>query len=58
MLKTPVHLMLVILLSGITYSPVYAAEREDVRKVTNLVTSDKMPYPETLTRSKAKTERV
>ena len=58
MLKTPVHLMLVILLSGITYSPVYAAEREDVRKVTNLVTSVKMPYPETLTRSKAKTERV
>jgi hypothetical protein len=58
MLKKPVHLMLVILLSGITYIPVYAAEREDVRKVINLVTSVKMPYPETLTRSRAKTEHV
>ena len=58
MLKKPVHLMLVILLLGITYIPVYAAEREDVRKVINLVTSVKMPYPETLTRSRAKTEHV
>lgn len=56
MLNKPVHLMLVILLLGITYIPVYAAEREDVRKVINLVTSVKMPYPETLTRSRAKTE--
>jgi hypothetical protein len=38
--------------------PVHAAEREDVRKVINLVTSVKMPYPENLTRSRAKTERV
>jgi len=58
MSKTPVHLMLVILLSGTAYIPAYAAEREDVRKVTNLVTAVKMPYPETLTRSKARTERV
>ncbi len=58
MLESPVRLMLVILLSGIAYSPVCAAEREDVRKVINLVTSVKMPYPESLTRSKAKTERV
>ena len=35
-----------------------AAEREDVRKVINLVTSVKMPYPETLSRNRAKTERV
>jgi hypothetical protein len=56
--KTLIHLMLITLLSGIAYIPVYAAEREDVRKVTNLVTSVKMPYPETLTRSKAKTEHV
>ena len=35
-----------------------AAEREDVRKVINLVTSVKMPYPETLSRNKARTERV
>jgi hypothetical protein len=38
--------------------PVYAAEREDVRKVVNLVTAVKMPYPENLTRNRAKTERV
>jgi hypothetical protein len=35
-----------------------AAEREDVRKVINLVASVKMPYPESLTRNRAKTERV
>jgi hypothetical protein len=56
--KKPLHLMLVILLSGIASIPVCAAEREDVRKVINLVTSVKMPYPESLTRSKARTERV
>jgi len=39
-------------------SPVRAAEREDVRKVINLVTSVKMPFPENLTRNRAKTERV
>jgi hypothetical protein len=38
--------------------PAQAAEREDVRKVINLVTSVKMPYPETLARSRAKTEKV
>jgi len=35
-----------------------AAEREDVRKVINLVTSVKMPFPENLPRNRAKTERV
>ena len=35
-----------------------AAEREDVRKAINLVTSVKMPYPENLARNRAKTERV
>lgn len=39
-------------------APVQAAEREDVRKVINLVTSVKMPYPESLRRSRAKTEEV
>ena len=43
---------------GTACNPVSAAEREDVRKVINLVTSVKMPYPETLTRNRAKTERV
>jgi len=35
-----------------------AAEREDVRKAINLVTSVKMPFPENLPRNRAKTERV
>ena len=35
-----------------------AAEREDVRKVINLVTAVKMPFPESLSRNRAKTERV
>jgi hypothetical protein len=39
-------------------SPATAAEREDVRKVINLVTVVKMPYPESLSRNKARTERV
>ena len=58
MLSKPAHLTLAILLLGVTCIPVFAAEREDVRKVINLVTSVKMPYPETLTRNRARTERV
>ncbi len=58
MLQKPAYLMLAILLLGTACNPVSAAEREDVRKVINLVTSVKMPYPETLTRNRAKTERV
>jgi hypothetical protein len=46
------------LLMGSALAPVFAAEREDVRKVINLVTSVKMPYPESLSRSRAKTEHV
>src|ERR1700754_638766 len=42
----------------LAFSPLSAAEREDVRKVVNLVTSVKMPYPESLSRNRAKTERV
>ena len=51
-------LMLACLLLGAAYAPVRAAEREDVRKLINLVTSVKMPYPENLSRNRAKTERV
>src|SRR5882762_9136521 len=58
MLQKPAYLMLAILLLGTACNPVSAAEREDVRKVITLVTSVKMPYPETLTRNRAKTERV
>ena len=39
-------------------APAIAAEREDVRKAINLVTSVKMPFPENLMRNRAKTERV
>jgi len=51
------NLLLVGLLLTVL-SPASAAEREDVRKVINLVTSVKMPFPENLTRNRAKTERV
>src|SRR5262245_37575702 len=46
------------LLLGGALASADAAEREDVRKVINLVTSVKMPFPESLTRNRAKTERV
>jgi hypothetical protein len=51
-------LLVLTVLQGISCLPVRAAEREDVRKVVNLVTSVKMPYPENLTRNRARTERV
>ena len=47
-----------LLLLGMPPVPAQAAEREDVRKVINLVSSVKMPYPENLKRSRAKTEEV
>jgi hypothetical protein len=50
--------LLACLLLGIVLVPANAAEREDVRKAINLITSVKMPYPESLTRNRAKTERV
>jgi hypothetical protein len=43
---------------GVSPISAYCAEREDVRKVINLITSVKMPYPEDLSRNRAKTERV
>jgi len=51
-------LVLAGLLLGVALTSANAAEREDVRKVINLVTSVKMPFPENLTRNRAKTERV
>ena len=47
-----------ILLLNVSVTFAHAAEREDVRKVINLVTSVKMPYPESLSRNRATTERV
>lgn len=58
MLQNSTLLVLAVLLQGISSPPLFAAEREDVRKVVNLVTSVKMPYPENLTRNRAKTEHV
>jgi hypothetical protein len=58
MLQKSTLLVLAILLQGVSCPSASAAEREDVRKVVNLVTSVKMPYPEGLTRSRARTERV
>lgn len=52
------HVLLASLALGVAVSSAYAAEREDVRKAINLVTSVKMPYPESLHRNRAKTERV
>src|SRR5262245_59879596 len=51
-------LVMLASLVGIAFAPVEAAEREDVRKVINLVTAVKMPYPENLSRNRAKTEHV
>ena len=58
MLHPTKSLLFASLLLGVVLSPANAAEREDVRKVINLVTSVKMPYPEGLPRNRAKTERV
>ena len=51
-------ILVACLLLGFAPISVHSAEREDVRKVINLVTSVKMPYPEDLSRNRAKTERV
>ena len=58
MFQSTKPLLLTLVLSGLVLTPAHAAEREDVRKAINLITSVKMPYPETLTRNRAKTERV
>lgn len=50
--------ILASLLIGMTWTPLQAAEREQVRIVVNLVSAAKMPYPENLPRSRAKTQRV
>ncbi len=43
MLQKSTLLVLAVLLQGTSCPPASAAEREDVRKVVNLVTSVKMP---------------
>ena len=51
-------LLVASLLLGVASTSTVAAEREDVRKAINLVTSVKMPFPEGLSRNRARTERV
>ena len=58
MLQTAKSFLFASVLLCVPLTSATAAEREDVRKVINLVTSVKMPYPETLSRNRAKTERV
>jgi hypothetical protein len=45
-------------LAGGAPATLHAAEREDVRKVINLITAVKMPFPEDLSRNRARTDRV
>jgi len=58
MLQALKSFLLASLVLGAAFNPAHAAEREDVRKAINLVTSVKMPFPESLARNRAKTERV
>jgi hypothetical protein len=45
-------------LSGFVFTPVIAAEREQVRAVINLMAAAKMPFPERFERNVARTEYV
>jgi hypothetical protein len=45
-------------LSGLAFTPVIAAEREQVRAVINLIAAVKMPFPEGFERDVARTEYV
>ena len=45
-------------LSGLAFTPVIAAEREQVRAVINLIAAVKMPFPEGFGRDVARTEYV
>ena len=58
MLRRAHALLLAGLILSLSSASGTAAEREDVRKAINLVTSVKMPFPENLSRNRAKTERV
>jgi hypothetical protein len=47
-----------IVFVGATSTPLYAAEREQVRMVINLVAGVKMPFPRNLENNQSRTERV
>jgi hypothetical protein len=55
MTRCATSVLLASLLFSCSVTAASSAEREDVRKVINLVASVKMPYPEGLTRNRAKT---
>src|SRR6266581_912155 len=58
-MRQPVKLLLLAsLLFGVGFAPADAAEREQVRMVVNLIAAVKMPYPESLSRYRTKTQRV
>ena len=57
MLQSAKSLLLASLLFGV-FTPTHAAEREQVRIVVNLAAAAKMPFPENLSRNRAKTQRV
>jgi len=46
------------MLLGVVSAPAHTAEREQVRIVVNLIAAVKMPYPENLSRNRARTQRV
>ena len=55
----PAHRFIVAgLLLGAMLAPSKAAEREDVRKAINLVTSVKMPFPKSLPKPRKDRARV
>src|SRR5262245_49029793 len=58
MLQHAKRLLLASCLLAIPYTTAIAAEREDVRKVINLVSAVKMPYPEGLSRNRRPSDLV
>ena len=58
MIQLAKSLLLASAVLGVAFAPAAAAEREQVRIVVNLVAAVKMPYPESLSRNRAKTQRV
>ena len=57
MLQSAKPLLLASLMLGVLI-PAHAAEREQVRIVVNLAAAIKMPFPENLSRNRAKTQRA
>jgi hypothetical protein len=58
MLQPAKPVLLAFLLLGAALTPAKAAEREQVRIVVNLIAAVKMPFPESLPRNRAKTQRT